>query len=231
MGTRRAMSTSLFLLGLAAAAIVVAAGSWGEAPASGARVVSGGPAAVARNAAPEEAGLVALDAAAVPLDPAAVRALRAELRAAGVEDASRPEVLARHAADPLVAGNALRAMGRLGMATADRALGELVDDARPRVRQEAIVACGESGDRRHVPRLLQVLHGADEVERALAIRALGRLGGPEAARALFEVERDPEQSETARVFACEALLHLHPGPGDGITRVSAGDGTEVRSSR
>jgi HEAT repeat protein len=87
--------------------------------------------------------------------------------------------------DPLVVGNALRALGRLRAVAGDAELVALLDDPRARVRHETIVALGHSGEASAVPRLAPVLEGEDPAARQLALQALGRLDDP-AARAVLE---------------------------------------------
>jgi hypothetical protein len=114
------------------------------------------------------------------------------------------------AADPLVAGNALRALGRLGAAPADGSIQDRLDDPRPRVRQEAVVALGLSRDPGAVAALEGVLDCGEPELKPLAVQALGRIGGARALSALERRLEDPAASEVERAFAREALEALTP---------------------
>ena len=110
--------------------------------------------------------------------------------------------LATHAEDPLVAGTAIAALGRLGAFRATPALVPLLDDPRPRIRQEALVAAGASGDRRFVALLVARLGSVGVTP--LVIQALGRLGGAAAREAL--VGLDPSALDAvAMAFRTQAL--------------------------
>ncbi|MEW6744023.1 MAG: HEAT repeat domain-containing protein [Planctomycetota bacterium] len=118
--------------------------------------------------------------------------------------------------NPLVAGNAVRALGRLQAVVSDGALLALIEDPRPRVRQEVVRALGASGDRSAVPYLAQVMEetdaalndGTDATLRCLAIQALGRLGGREAHALVAAIASDPDASNAERTFAKAALKAL-----------------------
>jgi HEAT repeat protein len=107
---------------------------------------------------------------------AAMRAVIADLQRAGAERVPELLDLACTARDPVLAGNALRALGRLRAAWRPQVFA-LCADARPRVRQEAVVALGESGDPRATPALAALLLADDVTLRLLAICALRRIGG------------------------------------------------------
>jgi HEAT repeat protein len=198
-------------IGLGAGALMTA-GAWlllelraevdGLGPAPGLSA-AGTPEASAAGSAPAGARL---DAALVVRTPAELRRF---VRLAGAADASAaPELrrLALESPDPLVSGNAIRALGRLGRAGPADGLGALLADPRPRVRQEAVVALGASRDPAAVP-LLEPLarDAADPTLRALALQALGRIGDQRARRHRESVLQDPRANETDRAFAKAAL--------------------------
>jgi HEAT repeat protein len=106
--------------------------------------------------------------------------------------------------DPLVAGNAVRALGRLKMVAGDEELVGLLIDERPRVRQEIIVALGKSGWRASVPRLARLVRDDDRTVRLLAIQAIRELGGREADAILREVRNRADATEAERAFARSA---------------------------
>ena len=112
------------------------------------------------------------------------------------------------AEDPLVAGNAVKALGRLGAFNTDAELLALIADPRERVRQDAAMACGLDGRPEAVPHLARVLEEADATLRPLALEALGRIGGAEARQLVEEVVADPGSSATERVFARAALERM-----------------------
>jgi hypothetical protein len=136
--------------------------------------------------------------------PAEARMVVRYARSAGGGSVAGLQEMAR-AADPLVAGNAVRALGRLGATPAEGTFEDLLRDARPRVRQEAVMALGSSGGEDAVPALERVLAEGEPDLRPLAIQALGRIGGPRARSALERCIEDPAASEVERAFAREAL--------------------------
>jgi len=146
---------------------------------------------------------------AAPLTARTPAELRRCVRLAGAADASAvPELrrLALESPDPLVSGNAIRALGRLGRGGSDAGLGAFLADPRPRVRQEAVVALGASRDPAAVPLLEPLARaGTDPTLRALALQALGRIGDDRARRQLESVLQDPATNETDRAFARAAL--------------------------
>jgi epoxyqueuosine reductase len=80
--------------------------------------------------------------------------------------------------------------------------------------RNAVVALGNSGDRRAVPALIRALQDLEPLVREHAAWALGRLGGEEAAAALKE--RQPIETEPpVREALADALLNaedLHEDP-------------------
>jgi hypothetical protein len=135
----------LLLLGLAVLTAVVAAiGTALPPPAGGAAVVG--------------ARLPDESVRGVPIDvstPAGLRAWVARCRHPASSDLRVFRTKALHDADPLVAGNAIAALGRLGAVWGDDDLLELLDDPRPRVRQQLIVALAQCGDVDALPWLEQ----------------------------------------------------------------------------
>lgn len=122
-------------------------------------------------------------------------------------DASHVPTLRRVALsspDPLVTGNALRALGRLGaVRPSDPELAGLLDDPRPRVRQEVVIALGESADPASVDLLAPLLRAEPASLRPLVLQALGRIGTREARAALDAYA--PRASEDERPFLRAAL--------------------------
>jgi len=123
--------------------------------------------------------------------------------------AAIPELrrLALSARDPLLAGNAVRALGRLGVVANDQHLVALIRDPRLRMRQEAVVALGVDGDPTAVEPLASILAGTDATIRPLAIEALGKAGGETARKLLEAVLQDRRAPEIDRVFARAALVY------------------------
>lgn len=107
------------------------------------------------------------------------------------------------AEQPLVVGNAVRALGRLGLFTAGSKYAKFLDDERPKVRQESVRAMGVSGDDGAIPYLERVLASGDTALRRLAIAALGEIGGAGAIEALERVEA---ADAVERVFLEEARV-------------------------
>ena len=110
------------------------------------------------------------------------------------------------AEDPLVVGNAMRALARLGRFDDERLLG-LIDDPRPRVRQELILALGDARLLGSVALLVGRYGGADESIRPLIVRSLGSIGGDEARRFLCTIRDDPSATPLERELAAVGLRH------------------------
>ncbi len=165
-----------------------------------------------------ESGVYAVAVAAAPLDIPLAAATDEEVRdvvlgARRATDADRDSLrrIALDSTDPLVAGNAVRALGRLRAVGDDPELSSLLQDARPRVREEMVVAIGASDDSGAVELLLPLLLEPDGNLRALAMDALGRLGGARARAALDAIARDDGAPAADRVHAQAALALLdHP---------------------
>jgi HEAT repeat protein len=154
--------------------------------------------------------------------PEEVRQVKHYARDATSEDIASLTHMAARSGDPLVAGNAIRALGRLNAFADNPELVALIDDSRLRVRQETVVALGLSGNAEMVDRLLPVLEERENGLRHLAIQALGRLGGPIARQKLEEILHDSDATEADRTFARVALdqvddsrrVPVRPGGGE-----------------
>lgn len=110
------------------------------------------------------------------------------------------------ATDPLVAGNAVQALGRLGAFANDEELVPLTLDSRSRVRQESIVALGLSQDVSAVVTLESLLAREDMMsERPLILQALGRIGGRQS-RAVLSAWA-PKANDVEKVFLRDALAN------------------------
>jgi HEAT repeat protein len=138
--------------------------------------------------------------------PADVRTVTRFCRKAGEGDVAALRYAATKSDDPLVVGNALRALGRLGAFAGDAELEALLTDERQRVRQEAVIALGYSGSgAAAVERLVPLVEERDPMLRPLALQALGRLGGEQARDVLKSVLSDERSSEAERALAREGL--------------------------
>ncbi|MCC6782685.1 MAG: HEAT repeat domain-containing protein [Planctomycetes bacterium] len=131
----------LFLLGLTVLSAVVAALGAVRPPRPG------GAAAAGASVPDEPVRGAAIDVAT----PSGLRAWVARCRKPASADLRVFRAEALHDADPLVAGNAIAALGRLGAVWGDDELLELLDDPRPRVRQQLIVALSQCGDADALP--------------------------------------------------------------------------------
>jgi hypothetical protein len=136
--------------------------------------------------------------------PQEMRAVVTFCRHAKPADASRLRKVALASTDPLVAGNAIRALGRLKMVAGDESILTLLADERPRVRQEVIVALGKSGWRGSVQRLAPLVRDSDQAVRLLAIQAIRELGGNEADALLSEVRSRAAATDAERAFVRSA---------------------------
>ena len=145
--------------------------------------------------------------------PEEVREVVRHTRQAKEEDIPALLEAALLSEDPLVAGNAIRALGRLKAVSQDTRLVALLKDPRKRVRQEIVVALGRSQDQRMVDTLLPFLSDEDETLRTLALQALGRLGGRKARDAIRSVIDNEKASTIARAFARSALAAPRGGAG------------------
>lgn len=152
-----------------------------------------------------ETKVVLSEALRSPQTPDEVRELLVATRAAGDADRGELRRAALESSDPMVVGNALRALGRLDAVVGDVELLGLAADARPRVRQEFVRALGASGDDRALELLADFLSSVDPTERVLAVQALGGLEGSGARALLGGVLESSASSELERAFASQAL--------------------------
>lgn len=137
--------------------------------------------------------------------PAAVAALVAACNTATASDLAHLRQLAM-SPDPLVAGNAIRALGRIGAVHTDRQLLQRLHDPQPRVRHELIAALGGCGDAAAaVPYLEPLLRGDDEQARMLSISALVQL---RATGPLQRLLHEPSTDAATRAYARAAAAPL-----------------------
>jgi HEAT repeat protein len=102
--------------------------------------------------------------------------------------------------NPMTVVLAARALAAAGDPRAPAKLRELTIQADPRVREEAVLALGDSGDAASAQVVMQRLKDDSLAVRAVAVYALGRIGGPAAAAVLrraveesLEYEKDLER--------------------------------------
>jgi HEAT repeat protein len=138
-----------------------------------------------------------LASAAPRTRPSEVAALVAACSAATAAELSRLRQLAA-SGDPLVAGNAIRALGRMRAVHQDGALLQRLGDPAPRVRHELIAALGQCGDPTAVRRLEPLLYAKDQQSRYLAIQALVQLHASEPLQRLLQ---NPGTDASTRAFA------------------------------
>ena len=119
---------------------------------------------------------------------------------------SRPVQRLLHDRRAAVREGAMRAIGRLDSVLGEELVG-LYDDPDPKVAMAAIQASVELQDRDAVPRLIAMTRRPAPA-RYRAIRALGRLGGKDAARPLRECYESAAMHEKLEII--EALVRLQP---------------------
>jgi HEAT repeat protein len=107
--------------------------------------------------------------------PGQVRAVVRFCATATFTDGPALRQVALGTADPLCAGNAMRALGRLRRVADDPDLLRLLHDPRPRVRDETILALGESGRPEALAALVPFLRHAEGKVRLLASGSIARL--------------------------------------------------------
>jgi HEAT repeat protein len=145
---------------------------------------------------------------AIPFEattPQEVRDILKFTGSAGQDDLPELRRLALESKDPLVAGNAIRALGRLKALVDDERLIKLLADDRDRVCQEMVMALGASESVQAVKPLAAVMEKRDPDLRALAIQSLGRLNLPEAGAVLEKLRNDPLATPVDLAFARAAL--------------------------
>lgn len=221
---RRTTTIGLVTMGVLAAGLAVlavrAAHRGGDEPRSSAAAgANGGPLGGA-GAAGESEEVLALPLSAPTA--AAVRQVVRATRGASGADAARLRSLALEAGDPLVAGNAIRALCRLGVFAGDGELLRLLDDPRPRVRQESVLALSDSAGPEHVDRLVRRLGDEDAHVRALALRALGGIDDARAESAVAGALARPASSAADRAMAASRRVEAGAGGGTAVRRVRTG---------
>lgn len=157
---------------------------------------------------PEAVGPLVAPPIRIASTPAEVREVLRRTKAAGPKDLPVLRDAALNAKDPLVVGNAVKALGRLGVFNGDADLLALTADDRLRVRQDAVMACGLDGGAAAVPYLERVLATGEASLRPLVMEALGMIGGPAARELVQRVAADVAASRTDRVFALASLQRM-----------------------
>jgi len=109
--------------------------------------------------------------------------------------------------DPLVRGEAARAIGRSKAPSALAELSAALAGEDKHVRWGAAQALGEMGDRRAVPALITALGHADRSTRWKAAQALGDLKDARATEPLAAAAR-ADRDRNVRLAAIEALLKI-----------------------
>lgn len=181
-----------------------------------------------RSAGPDESldvGQIAATSAPPPAEPGPIGASAPRLnpkhgpRIAWIEAAGRADrpalrELALSDRDPMIVAHALQALARVGgeSIARDPVLVALLDDPRPRVRQELVRTLGRGGDVAAIEVLASIARDGSGPLRHLALRALGDLGGPEATRLLESIRDDADAPRPDRVFAETALRRDSPQP-------------------
>ncbi|MBK9385772.1 MAG: HEAT repeat domain-containing protein [Planctomycetes bacterium] len=134
-----------------------------------------------------------------------MRAVLSTMRGALANDRAALEHVACTAEDPLVVGNAISALGRTRSPEACDHLRGFLDDARPRVRHEAIRALASCGAEQMSTELASLAQGADETAALLSIQALGAIGDEKARRCLEQIAMSDGGSPARRSFARHEL--------------------------
>ncbi len=140
--------------------------------------------------------------------PEEVRSILQYCRKASLKNEASLRRMAFGSSDPLVASNAIRALGRLGLFQWDSSTQELLNDPRPRVQQETILAFGQSRESNALESLIAISEDQESPQRTLALRALGAIGGEQAQAVLNVVAANPNFSQVDRAFARAALTTL-----------------------
>jgi hypothetical protein len=136
-----------------------------------------------------------------PKQQSEVAAFVTACKAATDADRTQLRAMARQH-DPLVAGNAIAALGRLHAVHGDPELIAMLHDPRPRVRSEVVLALGNSAEPSMQAHLQPLLTDGDQATAMLAVQALVQLGVREPVAALAADEATPAQ---LRAFAQAAL--------------------------
>jgi hypothetical protein len=154
---------------------------------------------------PEAPSLSATPWVRAPTSASELRVVLAKFEEAGDKDIHSLSTLTATAEDPLLVGNALRTLSRLDPNVAREQSRRLLDDERPRVRQEAIVALGLAGDPASVADMERVLSNGSQTERSLAFQALGRILDNNSRRILERELNSTKLTPVEDVFARQAL--------------------------
>ncbi len=165
------------------------------------------PAEAHVSSAPLAGGLALPDHATTP---EAVRAVVRACRDATLADVAVLRNAAILSPDPIVAGNAVAALGRLGAFGLDDELRALLADPRQRVRQEAVRALGRSGGTGAVEWLIERLRSCEPEFAPLVLASLGELGDRRARDAVACAAIDPDRPAAERIFARAALRRIDP---------------------
>jgi len=142
---------------------------------------------------------------AVPRDQHEVRTMVDFCDTATAADVPALRDVSLSAESSLAAGNAVRALGRLHAVAKDPELLKLLNDPRQRVRDETILALGESRDVSALVLLDPLVRTGDAHVRVLAVRAVGRIGGETARRMLEQVAADAAVTSETAAFASAGL--------------------------
>jgi HEAT repeat protein len=190
--------------------------------------------------------LTALAPVALPhvvraIEQGSPRRMRTALRLAGDSQNSQLVPVLRRVGlgdDPALRLEAARALARIGSVAAMQVLTEMLRNSTPGAAQSAIIALGASGNARATAPLLEIVERAlskGRVELALgAIRALGRLGCPQAIPALTKLleRRSLRQRRRVRELKLAAVAALARLPGVdarvALERSARSRDTEVR---
>jgi HEAT repeat protein len=133
-----------------------------------------------------------------PETPEQLQEVATYTRQAGPDDVAELQRATRESESAVVVGESLIALSRLQALTIDDEFKEFLKDPRPRVRNDAIVALGMSGD----PHAIEILTGLLDPEqpqvRAVALGALRRIGSAEAKRIIAEALADPKATALDR---------------------------------
>jgi HEAT repeat protein len=106
-----------------------------------------------------------------------------------------------------IAGEAARALGRIGDPRAVEYLAPLVEHSSSDLREGAAIALGDIGDRSAAPALIRALDDPSMVVRGLAAKSLGRIGASESVERLYRVSTG-DVNPWVRLYAAEALALL-----------------------
>ncbi|MES2308099.1 MAG: HEAT repeat domain-containing protein, partial [Verrucomicrobiota bacterium] len=95
--------------------------------------------------------------------------------------------------DPMIRGNAARALSNLNDGDAFSSIAKLAKDPENEVRRSAVYALGDLKDERAIDILIEALKDSWWFVRSDAAQALGRLRNPKAVPALFALLEDEDK--------------------------------------